>query len=774
MQKQSFNSGWQFHLGEPAPETWSHPKDAAWSEVELPHDWSIQLPRKASNISATAGGYFEMGLGWYRKTLFAPQEWSGKKIFIEFEGVYMNAEIWVNEHFVLRHPYGYTTFLADLTPYLQLGAENTLKVRVDNSHQLNSRWYSGSGIYRPAWLIVAEPVHLAHWGVAVTTPQVSAQAASVRACWTVQNESKSPQRVSLRGRVAGPDGLAVEVIEADGQVAAGASMELTGEISFEKPTLWSIEHPALYRLESELRAECDLVDSDVISFGIRTLEFSAEKGFLLNGQPVKLKGGCVHHDNGVLGAASYARSEERKVEIHQASGYNAIRTAHNPPAPSFLDACDRLGMLVLDEAFDCWRDAKNIGDYHAAFDDWWARDIDAMVQRDRNHPCVFAWSIGNEVLERDRPEGAQIARCLAERVRQNDSTRPVTSAICGTWSGKDWRDTDAIFAEIDLGGYNYQWKNYEPDHDRLPQRMMMGTESFPLEAYENWDQVEKHNYVLGDFVWTSLDYLGETGIGRTVDEDEKSIFLGTYPWHQANCGDLDLCGFKRPQSFYRDLLWDAGTKLYLAVHDPVPEGRTRKISQWGWPLVWPNWNWAGQEGKTFKVDVYSASAEVELFLNGQSLGRKAASAAEKYTASFEVPYQPGELKAVGYNGGQAAAEATIRTLGPATAVRLSPDRAQLKAAPGDLCYVTVEVVDASGAMHPADDRKVYFTVQGEGSLLAVGSANPISEEDYTGNSRTTFKGRCLAVLKTNGKAGTIRLRAMADGVEPAEVTVLVA
>lgn len=772
MQRQAFNDGWEFRLGDAATESWALSREG-WRGVELPHDWSIELPRKAGNECGTAGGFFEMGIGWYRKALQAPQEWAGKKVFVEFEGVYMNAEIWLNEHYVTRHPYGYTTFLADLTPYLRLGEENLLRVRVDNSHQRNSRWYSGSGIYRPAWLIVAEPVHLAQWGVFVSTPEVSAEAATVRVAWTVRNASQTAQEISLRGRVAGPDGLAVEVLEASGKVPAGAAAEFSAQAVVEKPALWSLEHPNLYSLHSELRGDDGLLDVETTAFGVRKMEFSAKKGFLLNGAPVKLKGGCVHHDNGVLGSASYARSEERKVEIHKASGYNAIRTAHNPPSPSFLDACDRLGMLVMDEAFDCWREGKNIGDYHVAFDDWWARDIDAMVHRDRNHPCIFAWSIGNEVLERDRPEGAGIARFLAERVRQGDPTRPITSAICGTWTKRTWRDTDATFAQLDLGGYNYQWQNYEPDHELFPERMMMGTESFPLEAFENWDQVEKHSYVLGDFVWTSLDYLGETGIGRTFYDDAQRAFLGEYPWHQANCGDLDLCGFKRPQSYYRDLLWDAGTKLYIAVHDPVPAGKERKVSQWGWPLVWPNWNWAGHEGETFKIDVYSAFDETELLLNGVSLGRKPSGKAEKHIASFEAEYQPGELKAVGYRSGKKAGESVVRTLGPAVALRLTPDRPRLKAQSGDLCYVTVEVVDESGTMHPADDRTVYFSVQGEGSLLAVGSANPVSEENYTGNFRTTYKGRCLAVLKTSGQAGTITLRAMADGLRPAEVQVTV-
>jgi beta-galactosidase len=745
------------------------PDSNGWQIVDLPHDWSIELPRKASNPSGTSNGFFEMGQGFYHKTIETPQAWQGKKVFVEFEGVYMNAEIWLDEHFLTRHPYGYTSFMVDLTPYLKLGEKQALKVRVNNSGQLNSRWYSGSGIYRPAWLIVAEPIHLAEWGIYVTTPEVSGQSALVRARATVLNETPAGADLSVRARVIAPDGTSVASGEAAGRAEANASLELSMEMRVSEPLLWSPDAPHLYRLETEVYSGTTLVDQETTVFGIRSIAFSAENGFLLNGQMLKLKGGCVHHDNGVLGAASYTRSEERKVEVLKASGFNAVRCAHNPPAPQFLDACDRLGMLVMDEAFDCWRDGKNPFDYHVEFDSWWQRDIDNMVVRDRNHPAIILWSIGNEVLERDRPEGAGIARMLAERVRELDPSRAVSSGICGSWTSTKWYDTDGTFASLDVGGYNYLWRNYEPDHVRFPQRVMAGTESFPIEALENWVAVLDHSYVIGDFVWTSLDYLGESGIGR-VKFNEKEDFLGDYPWHQANCGDLDICGFKRPQSFYRDIVWEVGTQLYIAVHTPVPEGKTATISQWGWPDVWPNWNWAGQEGKEFQVDVYSACEEVELLLNGRSLGRQPSSRAEKHTATFNVAYEPGVLSAVGYNQGAPAAEQVLKTAAPAAALRLTADHAQLRAGESDLGFIHVEIVDADGQVHPAADRPVFFTAAGAGELAAVGSGNPISEEDYRGHMRSTFRGQCLAVVKAGGSPGQLTLRAQADGLLPAEIS----
>jgi len=774
MQRQSFNSAWRFHHGVPKDRTWwwIEPDSNGWRIVDLPHDWSIELPRKADNPSAASNGFFEMGQGFYHKTIEPPEDWRGKKVFVEFEGIYMNAEIWLDEHFLTRHPYGYTSFMVDLTPFLKFGQKQALKVRVNNQCQLNSRWYSGSGIYRPAWLIVAEPLHLAEWGICVTTPQVSAAAAMVRASANVLNESADEAMVRVQMRVIAPDGALAASASLAGRAAPGASLELSADLHVSAPALWSPASPSLYRLETEVYAGDRLSDRETTSFGIRSISFSAERGFLLNGQMLKLKGGCVHHDNGLLGAASYADSEERKVALLKASGYNAVRCAHNPPAPQFLDACDRLGMLVIDESFDCWRDGKNPHDYHVVFDDWWQRDTDGMVLRDRNHPSIILWSIGNEILERNRPEGAAIAAMQAGRVRQLDPTRPVTAAICGSWTGTEWYDSDGVFAALDVGGYNYLWRLYAPDHARLPGRIMAGTESFPIEAFENWMAVLEHDCVIGDFVWTSLDYLGESGIGR-VKFNEKEDFLGEYPWHQANCGDIDICGFKRPQSFYRDILWGVGQPLYIAVHTPVPEGKTAYITQWGWPDVWPNWNWPGRAGQEFSIDVYSACEEVELLLNGRSLGRQPAGKAEKHTASFKAAYQPGELKAVGYNQGQACAEQVLTTAGPAAALRLSAERASLRAGQPDLAYVKVEIVDAQGQVHPAADRPVFFTVAGAGDLLAVGSGNPTSEEDYTGHQRAAYRGQCMAVLRAASQPGPLTLRAQADGLQPAVVTLSV-
>jgi beta-galactosidase len=770
MQKQSFNKDWRFFLGAQDTHHGREPDDSEWRILDLPHDWSIELGRSPDNPSGVSNGWFGMGCASYRRAFTAPLEWREKHVLVEFEGVYMNAEIWLNEHLLTRHPYGYTSFTVDLTPYLKIDGKNVLRVQVDNACQTNSRWYSGSGIYRPVWLIVTGQVHVAQYGVYVTIPLVSTQEAHVLVRTSLQNGSQEAKKLTVRSTIFTPGGAKASEAACDQTVKAAGEAEPSQEFAVRSPMLWSVERPDLYRMETEILEDGQVVDTATTMFGIRSIEFSADNGFLLNGQPLKLKGGCVHHDNGILGSASYPRAEERKVELLKASGFNAIRCAHNPPAPAMLDACDRLGMLVIDEAFDCWRIGKNPYDYHVVFEDWWQRDLDSMLYRDRNHPSIILWSIGNEVAERDgRSSGVEIARKLAERVRQVDPTRPVTSAINGMWGeASSWQDTDPVFDQLDVGGYNYLLYEYTSDHQRHPDRIMVGTESFPRQAFENWQAVLENPYVIGDFVWTSLDYLGESGIGRVYYGEDG--FLGKYPWHQANCGDLDLCGFKRPQSHYRDMLWQNGHPLYIVVHTPLPKGITPSISAWGWPDVWPNWNWTGREGEPMKVEVYSACEKVELFLNDRSLGVLPTTLIEQRIATFEVAYEPGELKAIGYTDEKQVAEYVVQTVDVPSAIHLTPDRTVIT--PDDLCYVTVEIVDSSGRLHPSAENTIYFVVQGAGSLLAVGSSNPVSTEPYRGHRRSAYRGRCLVVVKANDP-GEICLQAQADGLDRAEVLIMV-
>ena len=769
MQKVGFDRGWRFHLGEIPDALWRGSlDDSGWRSVDLPHDWSIELERDPAAPSGSAGGYFPTGVGWYQKRFSAPAEWRGKSVLVEFEGVYMNAEAWLDEHFLGRHPYGYTGFRYDLTDALDPESEHVLRVLVDNSAQPNSRWYSGSGIYRHVWLWLGQRLHIPPDGVWVTTPELSPTDATVVVRTEIANETESEQDVTLRSRVIAADGEAAGSGDQTRAVAAGERLEFTQELSLQDPRLWSPETPQLYRLESELRLGGEIVDTVTTTFGIRSLQLDADSGFRLNGDAIELRGGCVHHDNGPLGAASFDRAEERKVELLKANGFNAVRCAHNPPAPAFLDACDRLGMVVIGEAFDCWRNGKNRADYHVAFDDWWRRDLDAMLVRDRNHPCVVMWSIGNEVVERAQPEGARLARMLVEHVRSVDPTRPVTAAVNADHGGAPWEQLDELFGTLDVCGYNYVERHYRPDGERLPRRIVYGSESMPKDAAEHWTAVLELEHVIGDFVWTALDYLGEAGIGRVHFEGDEAPLCGEYPWHQANCGDLDLCGFKRPQSFYRDVLWRRGAPLFVAVHPPADDGLAPTITLWGWPDVRPSWTWPGSEGRSLRVDVYSACETVELFLDGTSLGAKPT---ERFVATFEVSYRAGTLRAVGSDGGRELARCELATVGEPERLRLTLDRHRIRSDPDDLCFVAVEVVDADGALHPNADHAVMFTAEGAGTIAAVGNGDPQSTEPYVGTRRSAYRGRCLVVLRSRGEPGEIRLRAEAEGVAPAEITV---
>jgi beta-galactosidase len=789
MNKQLFDLGWEF-----TEATGFSLGFAQWQPVHLPHDLSIQKPRSQTHPTGGAGGYAWSGLLTYRKKFLVPAEWRGQSVQLEFEGVYMNAEVSINGQLVALHPYGYTSFIVDLTSHLKYGEENILIVGVNNSAQPNSRWYSGTGIYRHVWLRTGGALRIQLWGVFVTTPVADAAASTVHVATELAGSASD---AVLRSTILDAGGALIAQIDTP---IAGGTVEQT--LTVRDARLWSVDEPNLYTLVSEVLGDGAALDTEKTTFGIRNIAVDAQRGFRLNGVPMKLKGGCVHHDNGLLGAASYDRSEERKIQLMKASGYNAIRCAHNPPAPAMLDACDRLGMLVIDETFDCWRTGKNPNDYHLCFEDWWQRDTESMVKRDRNHPSIIMWSIGNEVPERTgASDGYAWARRQADFIRSLDDTRWITSALpflfeemlsdpgfmeslsdaqsmfdprklVPTDLATDrWGDRTREFNEaLDVVGYNYLFARYEWDGRRFPERVMAGTETFPYLAYEFWKETERLPYVIGDFVWTSIDYLGESGIGRvTVDDPTPFFAANPWPYHLANCGDIDICGFKRPQSYFRDLLWGVRTAPFIGVLDPQLFAKKLQFNQWGWDPVMDSWDFPGQEGKQTRVDVYSVDEEVELFVNGVSAGRKPGGAAQKNKTSFEVIYRPGTVEAVGYSGGKEMGRASLKTAGSPVALRAAVDRGEIHCQLGDLAYVTVEVLDQDDCVVKWAEPEVSFEVTGAGELIAVGTANPMSEELYVGDKRKAWNGRVMAVIRSTGQAGGIILKASADGLRTTEV-----
>ncbi len=510
-QELAADAGWKFFLGDPGGAEATAFVDSSWRTVNLPHDWSIESVPEKGNPAGGGEGYFPAGIGWYRKTFQAPASWRGKRVSVEFDGVYRDATVYLYGRKLGTHPYGYTSFTFDLTPGLNFAGANVLAVRVDNSEQPNSRWYSGSGIYRHVRVVATDRVHVAHWGVFVSTPEATGESAKVSVRTRVANESKSDTNVTVETTLLDKAGKKVGVAHSKLDLASGKADDAEQEIAVANPALWTPATPTLYSAVSTVRQGGKVIDKVITPFGIRTLAWSAEKGFLLNGKSIKFAGGSVHHDNGPLGAAAFDRAEERRVELLKAAGYNAVRTAHNPPSPAFLDACDRLGLLVLDEPFDMWEVSKVKYDYGGDFDDWWRQDTSSMVMRDRNHPSIVIWGIGNEIPELTVEKGRTIAKQLADQVRSLDSTRPLTLAFPGTTTAPN---AEAVFSLLDITGYNYSLaSSYSADHEKLPSRIMLTTESFPQSAYALWKISQENPYVLGDFTWTAMDYLGESGIG---------------------------------------------------------------------------------------------------------------------------------------------------------------------------------------------------------------------------------------------------------------------
>ncbi len=776
----SLDADWRFTRGDPVGAQSPQFDAGSWSNVELPHDWMIDGPIAANNPTGAEGAFFPSGVGWYRKTFTPPAVWSGKHVTITFDGVYMLSDVWINGEKLGNHPYGYTPFTYDLTPQLKPGGANVIAVRVDNSKTMNSRWYSGSGIYRHVWIDAQDPLHIPRNGVYVTT-QTQGAAPDFNTFVTVQttlaNDSDNNRTCKLETQLLNPDGKGVRADIKGGFASDGLPIE-SGSQNVEVPAhtqktveqkirvpvarLWSTDTPNLYHAACSVSDAGKIIDTHDTTFGIRSVTVSADKGLLLNGQRILLCGGCVHHDNGPLGSAAFDRAEERRVQILKAAGFNAIRTSHNPPSPAFLDACDRLGILVIDELFDVWEQSKQTRqDYSVYFRDWSQRDLEAAVTRDRNHPSVFAWSIGNEIGDFGGAHGLAIGTALIDGVRKFDQTRLIDSSI------SNWNNAEALVAKLDFVGYNYQSNLYNRDHQRFPDRVMCATESYPSNVFNGWSQATDHTYVLGDFVWTAVDYLGESGIGRYYYPDQKNARQSgadQFPYHGASCGDLDMTGFRRPVSYYRNITWDHGEKLYTSITEPTPDGRSIRASGWALVPSHASWTWPTYEGKSLDVQVYSRFDSVRLYLNDKLIGEKPTTRNEQFKAIFSVSYAAGTLKTVGIQAGKEAQTTLLKTAGPISGLRLTPDRTILAADGEDLSFITVESVDANGNFQPNGAQPISFNVTGAATLAGVANGDFDNTDSYQAKTRKLFHGRALVIVRATHQAGSIEVRASSAGL----------
>jgi len=786
---------------------------AEWRPVTLPHDAMIGTERSAS--AAPANAYFPAGVWEYERTLAVAAEDEGRHIALRFEGVYRDAIVTVNGEVGAQWPYGYTERTVPIDHLLRFGADNRINVEA-RAHD-DSRWYSGAGVYRNVWLVQAGRVHLVPDELHVRTPEVDDGGASIAVACVVRNQSSTRSEATLRIEVVDPSGAVVTTAETPVTTFPGEEVTARQRLYVRTPQRWGVDHPHLYTCRVVLVAGDDVLDEESTTFGIRTLSLDPERGLRINGEPVALRGACVHHDNGPIGAATIDRAEVRRVELLKAAGFNALRSAHNPMSRAMLDACDRLGMVVMDETFDMHIGPKSAHDHALRFEDSWRADTEAMVRKDRNHPSVVFYSIGNEIPDAGTGTGLHAGRAIAEAVRGLDTDRFVTQAVTGLLIGGPevfdaLRDTAAAatdtggetgvnsamtnvfemldramqsdvvtrksteaFSYLDAAGYNYMDTRFEMDGELFPNRVIVATETHPSAIDVGWAGVAERSYVIGDFTWTGWDYLGEVGIGRITFGDgapgAPGDFTAPYPWVTAWCGDIDITGARRPQSYYREIVFGLCTDPYLAVQRPQHHGKAVAHSTpWSWTDTVGSWSWAGHEGAPITVEVYADAEEVELVRDGESLGRQPVGKAQRHRAAFETTYEPGELVAIAWRGGEEIGRHALRSAtGPVQLVARA-DRAEIAADPADLAFVELGLEDGAGTLCTTKECLVTVEVDGPAVLQGLASANPCTEEPFTDAQHTTFDGRALAVIRPTG-AGEITVTATADGFEPSSVTI---
>ena len=799
-------------------------------KVNLPHDYMIESDVYADAPSGAASGYYNAGVAHYAKEIDIPADWEEDRVFLRVDGVMMNATVEVNGDKVAMRHYGYAPFEADLTRFVYPGQKNRIVVTVNPSMQPNSRWYSGAGLFRGVKLVHTPKLHVAFGGLSGYTKKIEfdeagkPETAFLQVSAEIRNECAENRLVEVTfALVDDKTGETVRSSKTLTQIGALSMGTACMTLTVDRPLLWDAEHPDLYRLQATVKDagtfkthiipnDRPTEDTESVLFGIRTIEADVKHGLRINGKTVKLRGGCLHHDNGPIGAVTVYDAEARKVRKLKEIGFNAIRTTHNPPSSALIEACDRLGMYVFDEAFDAWGMGKQPGDYNQFFETDWEKDMTAFVKRDRCHPCVILWSTGNEITERGGlGDGYVLAVKLADAVRRLDPSRPISNAICSFWNGLDdivmadqmkkrteglsgglqnadiggkkdllWEQYTEAFANgLDVVGYNYLENKYDADHEMFPERMILGSENYPKEVGVHWPMIENTPWVIGEFTWTAWDYIGEAGLGRATFYEPGDPMIGNpwgagspFPWRTANDADYDVTGQIRPQGVYRRIVWGS-RETGLFSYDPAVIGKVETLSNWGFPGVWPRWNWQGREGKPVDIAVFSSAEEVELIVNGVSRGRQKAGEAPVHdmplTFLFRTEYQPGTLEAVSYTGGEEVSRASLTSTGKPVSIRLTAETETMKANGESLCYANAELLDEEGRVVPDADVPLSAEAEGAAQLLGFGSGNPVTDGNYSKGRFTTWQGKALAVLRAGYEAGDAKLTVSAEGLGKAEI-----
>lgn len=776
--------------------------DRGWRQLNLPHDWGIEGPFDQA-LSGETGKLPWSGIAWYRKHLMVPSSDRGRRLYLDLDGAMAYATVWLNGQFVGGWPYGYASFELDLTPYLEFGADNVIAIRLDNPPE-SSRWYPGGGIYRNVWLVKTAPVHVAHWGTYITTPEVSKTAATIDVRVSVDNNSEGTAQVTVRTRVYETS----RIEQTSRPISTSAPMAMTikaGETTtglttmrVTNPDLWQLEKPLLYTAVTTIERQGKVIDAQQDVFGIRTIRFDVDKGFLLNGEHVRLNGVCNHHDLGALGSALNTRALERQLQILKEMGVNAIRTSHNPPAPELLELCDRMGLVVMDEAFDAWRRGKKKNDYHLIFDDWHEKDLRAQVRRDRNHPSVILWSIGNEIGEQGTTEGHKLAAELRAIVHEEDLTRPVTAGANNLQAGYN-----GFQKTVDVFGYNYkptEYGKFRQSNGGIPlfasetastvssrgeyffpvvADKLLGRADFQVSSYDlyaprwawppdvEFKGLDEFPFTAGEFVWTGFDYLGEptpyggdsTTLLNFTDPAEQAVVakelkeLGKIkvPSRSSYFGIVDLAGFKKDRFYIYQARWRPDLPM---AH------------------ILPHWNWPERVGQITPVHVYTSGDEAELFLNGDSLGRKKLEQYQYRLRWDAVEYKPGELRVVAYKNGKKWAEDVVKTTGAAAKVMMKADRATVKADGRDLSFVTVTIADKAGLLVPRSKNRLRFEIEGPGEIVAIDNGDATSHESFQARERNAYNGLCLVIVRSKaGQVGPIKLKAQADKLTSTEIRI---